>query len=171
MLLINTGGAAGDIRMAVVLLRSPRWLHVEDVGLSIVAWAPPSQAATAAELTVPDSIGILTSGLDSAAIEAGRRRARGEHDGRRWPEMIAWWVVITLMSMPFVVVLTQMVRYSIPDLKVGPLHVSLGPSPEAPRRLSTSYEYPLGLAALWGVIGALPVLLVAAVRALWPRAS
>ena len=53
---------------------------------------------------------------------------RLQGDRRRWPEMIVWWVVISLMSI-------------------------------------------LGLAALSGVVGAPPVLLVAAVRALWPRAS
>jgi hypothetical protein len=83
--------------------------------------------------------------------------------------MIAWWVVISLMSMPLVVVPTQMVPYSIPHLNVGPLHVFLRPSPEAARRLSTSYQNLLGLAALSGVVGAPPVLLVAVVRALWPR--
>ncbi len=100
----------------------------------------------------------------------GRRLTQGVHHGRRWPAMVAWWVVMSLVLLPLVTVLTQMMPNSIPDLNLGPLHVPLRLSPEAARRLSTSYQYFSGIVALSGVVGAISVLLVAIVRWLRPGA-
>jgi len=49
----NTTGAIGDLWAVGVLLQAPRWIHVEDVGATFIAWAPPERAAEAAGMRPP----------------------------------------------------------------------------------------------------------------------
>jgi hypothetical protein len=162
MVVLNTAGAAGDLWMTAIMLSSPRWLHVEDIGLGLLAWAPPAHAADAAAMPAPGGPGIAAP-PDPATIEAGRRRAAGERRG--WRQAVVWWVVLTVILSP---------SMSAPASALTPL--LLHPPPDAVRRLATGWPYLLagiaGAAALAGLAGALLVLLgVAASRLLTRRAD
>jgi hypothetical protein len=162
MVVVNTAGAVGDLWMTAIMLRSPSWLQVEDIGLSLLAWAPPAHAADAAAMPAPGGPGIAAP-PDAAAIDAGRRRAAGEERG--WRQAIVWWVVLTVLLSP---------SMSAPASALTPL--LLHPPPDAVRRLSTGWAYLLagiaGAAALAGLAAALLVFLgVAASRLLTRRAD
>jgi len=159
MVVVNTAGAVGDLWMSVIVLSSPGWLHVEDIGLSLLAWAPPAHAAEAAAMSPPGGPGIAAP-PHPAAIEAGRRRAAGEGSGRGWRHVVAWWVVLTVIVWP---------SMSVPASAMTPL--LLHPPPDAVRRLATGWPYLLagiaGAAVLAGLASALLVVLgVAASRLL-----
>jgi hypothetical protein len=161
VVVLNTAGAVGDLWMAAIMLSSPSWLHVEDMGLSLLAWAPPAHAAGAAAMSAPGGPGIAAP-PDPAAIAAGRRRAAGE--GRGWRQAVVWWVVLAVILLP---------STSAPASALTPL--LLHAPPDAVRRIATGWPYLLagigGAAALAGLAGALLVFLgVAASRLLTRRA-
>jgi hypothetical protein len=100
MVVLNTSGAIGDLWMAAIMLASPRWLHVEDMGLGLLAWAPPGHDAEAVRMHVPGGPGILPGTPDPAVIAAGRQRAAGTHTGRGWRVPLAWWLVLSVTALP-----------------------------------------------------------------------
>jgi hypothetical protein len=83
MVVLNTAGAAGDLWMTAIMLSSPFWLHVEDIGLSLLAWAPPAHAADAAAMPAPGGARYCGS------TRPGGDRGRPPLCGRRGPRLAA----------------------------------------------------------------------------------
>ncbi len=104
MVVANTGGAIGDIWITAVLLQAPRWVHLEDLGSDMVAWAPPAHAVEAAATPLPVGIDVPRA---------------------HW--VLAWLTASIAAVFPILVLVTAPVaRHTEAAVFLGPLEVARG---------------------------------------------
>ena len=101
VLAFNTSGAVGDLWAVAVILQAPRWVELEDIGPTFVAWAPREHAAEAASLRRP-------RGLD---VPSGR-----------W--VMVWFVIMLAVNVIDAGVIGSLARSAAGGVWLGPLFLA-----------------------------------------------